>query len=96
MYCCNAMSFDHKNVGVTYQRMMSRMFGPLLEKLMDVYIGDILVKSKPRKDHLAHLCEAFQLMRLPPTVESGKMGLRDRIREVPRLSGKQEGNRNGA
>ena len=30
---------------------------------MEVYIDDMLVKSKSREDHLAHLREAFQLMR---------------------------------
>ena len=30
---------------------------------MEAYIDDMLVKSKSRKDHLAHLREAFQLMR---------------------------------
>ena len=30
---------------------------------MEAYIDDMLVKSKSREDHLAHLREAFQLMR---------------------------------
>ena len=64
MYCYNVMPFDHKNVEATYQHMMSRMFGPLLEKSMEAYIDDIPVKSKPCVNHLAHLHEAFQLMRL--------------------------------
>ena len=62
MYCYKVMSFGLKNVGVTYQRMMSRVFEPLLGKTMEVYIDDILVKSRPRKDHLAHLREAFCLL----------------------------------
>ena len=64
MYCYNVMSFNLKNTGATYQHMMSRMFEPLLGKMMEVYIDDMLVKSKSRRDHLAHLREAFQLMRL--------------------------------
>ena len=43
--------------------MMSRIFEPLLGKNMEAYIDDRLVKSKSREDHLAHLREAFQLMR---------------------------------
>ena len=31
---------------------------------MEAYIDDMVVKSKSREDHLAHLREAFQLMRL--------------------------------
>ena len=30
---------------------------------MEVYIDDILVKSRSQKDHLAHLREAFYLLR---------------------------------
>ena len=48
---------------LTYQRMMSRVFEPLLGKTMAVYIDDILVKSKARRDHLNHLMGAFTLLR---------------------------------
>ena len=55
MYCYKVMPFGLKNVGATYQRMMSRVFEPLLGRTVEVYIDDILVKSKSRRDHLAHL-----------------------------------------
>ena len=58
------MSFNSKNAGATYQCMMFGMFGPLLGKTIEVYIDDVLVKSKSRSNHLAYLREAFQLMRL--------------------------------
>ena len=44
----NVMSFGLKNVGVTYQRLVTKMFRPLLGKTMEVYIDDMLVKSKER------------------------------------------------
>ena len=53
-----------KNAEVTYQRMMSRIFEPLLEKTLQAYIDDMLVKSISHDDHLAHLRQAFHLMRL--------------------------------
>ena len=64
MYCHNVMPFSLKNAGATYQRMMSPMFEPLLGKTMEAYIDDMLVKSNSHKDHLAHLRQAFHLMRL--------------------------------
>ena len=58
------MSFSLKNVGATYQRLVTKMFRPLLGKTMEVYIDDILVKSKERPDHAGHLQEAFELLRV--------------------------------
>ena len=44
--------------------MMSRIFEPMLGRTMEAYIDDMLVTSKSREDHIAHLQDAFQLMRL--------------------------------
>ena len=46
LFCYNVMSFVLKNVGATYQRLVTKMFKPLLGKTMEVYIDDMLVKSK--------------------------------------------------
>ena len=50
MYCYNVMPFGLKNVGATSQRMMSRIFEPLLGRTMKSYIDDMLVKSKSWED----------------------------------------------
>ena len=42
--------------------MMPRVFEPLLGKTVEVYIDDILVKSRSQKDHLAYLRKAFYLL----------------------------------
>ena len=39
------------------------MFRPLLDSTMEVYIDDMLVKSKQRPDHAAHLQQTFDLLR---------------------------------
>ena len=57
------MSFGLKNVRATYKRLVTKMFRPLLRKTMEVYIDDMLVKSKERLDHAGHLEEAFELLR---------------------------------
>ena len=57
------MPFGLKNVGATYQTLVTKMFRPLLRKTMEVYIDDMLVKSKERLDHTTHLQQAFELLR---------------------------------
>ena len=57
------MSFDLKNVGVTYQRIMGQLFEKLLGKTMEVYINDMLVKSISYEKHMGDLQGAFNLMR---------------------------------
>ena len=63
LYCYNVMPFGLKNAGATYQRLVTNMFRPLLGKTMEVYIDDMLVKSKQRPDHVTHLQQAFDLLR---------------------------------
>ena len=63
LYCYNVMPFGLKNAGATYQRLVTKMFLPLLGSTMEVYIDDMLVKSKQRSDHAAHLQQAFDLLR---------------------------------
>ena len=63
LYYYNIMSFGLKNAGATYQRMVTKIFQPLIGKYMEVYIDDMLVKSKERPDHTRHLQETFKLLR---------------------------------
>ena len=55
LYCYNVMPFSLKNVGSTYQRLITKIFRPLLCNTMEAYIGELLVKSKERFDHTKHL-----------------------------------------
>ena len=63
LYCYNVMPFGLKNAWATYQRLVTKMFRPLLDSTMEVYIDDMLVKSKQRPDHAAHLQQTFDLLR---------------------------------
>ena len=49
------MPFGFKNVGVTYQRLVNMIFKDLIGKSMEVYVDDMLVKSKMVGDHAEHL-----------------------------------------
>ena len=63
LYCYNVMPFRLKNVRATYQRLVTKMFRPLLGSTMEVYIDDMLVKSKQRSNHATHLQQAFDILR---------------------------------
>ena len=45
-YHYTVMPFGLKNAGVTYQRMMTRMFRDKIESTVEVYIDDMVVKSR--------------------------------------------------
>ena len=62
-YCYRVMPFGLKNARATYQRLVNRMFQKQIGASMEVYIDDMLVKSTSAKLHIAHLSEAFQILR---------------------------------
>ena len=62
-YCYRVMPFGLKNAGTTYQRLVNRMFQKQIGMSMEVYIDDMLVKSTTTELHIAHLSEAFQILR---------------------------------
>ena len=58
-YHYKVMSFGLKNAGSTYQRMMTRMFESQLRKNIEIYIDDMVVKSKMVSEHLRDLQAIF-------------------------------------
>ena len=62
-YHYKVMSFGLKNAGSTYQRMMTRMFEPQLGKIIEVYIDDMVVKSKRVSEHVKDLGIVFAILR---------------------------------
>jgi len=62
-YHYKVMPFKLKNVGFTYQRMMTRIFEPQLGKNIEVYIDDMVVKSKVESEHVNDLKSIFELLR---------------------------------
>ena len=62
-YCYRVMPFGLKNAGATYQRLVNRMFQKQIGMTMEAYIDDILLKSTTAELHIAHLSEAFQILR---------------------------------
>ena len=62
-YHYKMMPFGLKNVGSTYQRMMTKMFEHQLGKNIEVYIDDMVVKSKEVSDHVDDLGNIFRILR---------------------------------
>ena len=62
-YHYTVMSFGLKNTGSTYQRMMTKMFEPQLGKVIEVYIDDMVVKSKVVSEHVRDLEVIFGILR---------------------------------
>ena len=62
-YHYKVMPFGLKNAGSTYQRMMTRMFEPQLGKNIEIYVDDMVVKSKVVSDHLGDLGDIFDVLR---------------------------------
>ena len=54
-YHYKVMSSGLKSVGSTYQRMMTRMFESQLGKNIEIYIDNMVVKSKMVSEHLGDL-----------------------------------------
>ena len=52
LYCYKVMPFRLKNAGATYQRLMTKIFKPLIGRTMEVYIDDIVVKSRTQVEHV--------------------------------------------
>ena len=63
LYYYKVMSFGLRNAGATYQRLITKIFKPLISQTMEVYIDDIVMKSKTWAEHVQHLEETLCLMR---------------------------------
>ena len=53
------MPLGLKNVGATYQRLVNKMFSKQIGRNMEVYVDDMLVKSKEELVYLDNLKETF-------------------------------------
>ncbi|KAI5337749.1 hypothetical protein L3X38_017020 [Prunus dulcis] len=70
--CYKVMPFGLKNAGAIYQRLVNHLFAPLIGNTMEVYVDDMLVKSRTADKHIPNLSAMFAIlkqykMRLNPT-----------------------------
>ena len=57
------MSFGLKNAGATYQRAATTFFYEMMHQDVEVYVDDMIVKSRDRSDHLVALERFFERIR---------------------------------
>ena len=50
-YCYRVMPFGLKNAGATYQRAASILFHDMMHRDVEVYVDDMIVKSRDRANH---------------------------------------------
>ena len=62
-FCWKVIPFKLKNAGATCQRAMVSMFHEHIHKSVEVYVDDILVKSKQGQDHIELFEEVFQILK---------------------------------
>ena len=62
-YCYTVMPFGLINAGATYQQTATTLLHDMMHKEVEVYVDDMLVKSKERGDHIANLRKLFLRIR---------------------------------
>ena len=60
-FCYKVMPFRLKNTRAIYQRMITKMFKPIMGKTMDSYIDHMVVKNKKESNHVRGLAEVFAI-----------------------------------
>lgn len=63
IYYYKVMPFGLKNIWATYQRLITKTFREEIGKFMEVYVDDMLVKSKTGVDHIFDLGKTFEILR---------------------------------
>jgi len=54
-YCYKVMPFGLKNVGAIYQQVATTLLHDLIHKEVEVYVDNMIVKSKVREGHMLAL-----------------------------------------
>jgi len=57
------MSVGLKNARATYQRAMVTLFHDMMHREIEVYVDDIIAKSKTEEEHLVNLRKLFKRLR---------------------------------
>ncbi|KAA0032113.1 Retrovirus-related Pol polyprotein from transposon 17.6 [Cucumis melo var. makuwa] len=62
-FCYKVMSFGLKNAGATYQRAMVTLFHDMMHKEIEVFVDDMIAKSKADEYHTTTLQKLFDRLR---------------------------------
>ena len=61
-YAYDVMPFDLENARATYQRAMVTLFHDMMHKEIEVYVDDMIAKSRTPRDHLIDLRKLFKCL----------------------------------
>nr|KYP74438.1 Transposon Ty3-I Gag-Pol polyprotein [Cajanus cajan] len=62
-YCYHVMPFGLKNARATYQRLMDKVFANQIGRNLEVYVDDMVIKTKSPENHVRDLEEIFNEIR---------------------------------
>lgn len=63
IFYCKVMALSLKNAGATYQIAMVTLFHDMMHKEIDVYVDDMISKSRIKDKHLDHLRKLFSRLK---------------------------------
>ena len=62
-FCYKVMPFGLKNVRITYQRTMVTLFHDMMHKRIEVYVDDLIAKSRKDESHIENLQNLFERLK---------------------------------
>src|ERR1043165_1894011 len=62
-FCYKVMPFRLKNVGATYQHVMVALFHDMIHHEIEVYIDDMIARSKTEEEHINHFQNLFDRLK---------------------------------
>ena len=62
-YCYRVIPFGLKNTGATYHKAATTLFHDMMHRDVEVYVDDMIMKSRGRSNHLAALERFFERIR---------------------------------
>lgn len=62
VFCHRVMSFGLKNARAIYQWLVNRIFKDQIDQNLEVYMDDMLFKSRSTSNHISDLKETFNTL----------------------------------
>ena len=91
-YCYKVMPFGLKNASATYQRVATTLLHDLIHKEVEVYVDDMIVKSKDREGHITALRKFFERIQFYKLwLKSKEAHFRNHIQKIVRVYGRPRG-----
>ncbi|GJV12402.1 reverse transcriptase domain-containing protein [Tanacetum coccineum] len=85
IFCYSKMPFGLRNVGATYQRLVDKAFHKQVGRNLEVYVDDLVIKSRTKDEIIRDIEETFKTLREINIKLDPKMYLRGRRRDVHRI-----------